>query len=481
MDKPPAPPSSHRNSARRWLWILILLNILVACFTFDDYGFAWDEPLFYAYGDAVDYAYSVSARLSGDFDLERAYGPSATDHKYYGPAYLLLGRPLVDALRTLPVQGIHRDEWWHLINFLTFQIGVIGFYVLAQRWMSSWAALGTTALFATQPVLWGHGFINPKDMPFMAFFILTLNVGLIWVDRLMAASPPPPEETPLDTGLPQRRLTPWHLGVMTLAVCLTLSYLLTGWIYSGLRDVIAAAYHAEPGTLLGRLFLAVAARAPETPLAAYVNKAWALFLRLRSMLTVLVSPLLVHTLLSLAWPAGMQRLKAVLHVRLMPRPRWPQWRASTLSPAERRQLALWLGLGAVLLGLLTSIRVLGPLAGALVALYFLLQPHPRSWKPLLIYALIAAGVTYLTWPFLWDNPVARLIEVARHMANNPHILPVLFNGQVYPSNQLPRSYLPTLLGLTLTEPVWPLVILGIGVSGVRFWQHRLEWRSFSLI
>lgn len=39
--------------------VLVLLNLFIALLTFDDYGFAWDEPLFYAYGDAVDYAYSI--------------------------------------------------------------------------------------------------------------------------------------------------------------------------------------------------------------------------------------------------------------------------------------------------------------------------------------------------------------------------------------------------------------------------------------
>lgn len=481
MNKLPNPPLSQRDPAQRWLWIFVLFNLLIALFIFDDYGFAWDEPLFYAYGDAVDYAYSIAARLSRDFDLERAYGPSATDHKYYGPAYLLLGRPLIDILRALPTPGVHRDEWWHLVNFLTFQIGVIGFYFLARRWMSGWAALGAAVLFATQPVLWGHGFINPKDMPFMVFFILTINAGLNWVDRLVASSSPPLAEISPETASPQRRLTAWHAAVLVIATCLAATYLLAGWLHQWLREVITTAYYAEPTTLLGRLFLTIAARAPETPPEAYINKAWVLFVRLRTVLTVLITPLFIHTFLSLIWPAEMQRLSSEMRARLTPLPRWPRWQDPGASSTEKRHVFLWLGLGAVLLGLLTSIRVLGPLAGALVGLYFLLQPYPRSWKPLLLYAVITAGVTYLTWPFLWNNPIARLIEVARHMANNPHILPVLFNGQVYPSNQLPRSYLPTLLELTLTEPVWPLVALGIGVGGVRLWHRRLEWRSFALV
>lgn len=471
---------TSRDPARGWLLGLILLNLVIALFTFDDFGFAWDEPLFYAYGDAVDYAYSISARLSGNFDIENAYGPSAGDHKYYGPAYLLLVRPLVDALRQLPVPGVHRDEWWHLVNFLTLQVGIVFFYKLARRWVGPWAGLGAAALFATQPVVWGHGMINPKDMPFMVFFILAVESGLTLVDHLRATSPPASTEAaPPGEVFALARWTLWRVAVLVVGSMVLLTYLLAGPIQNGIRALVEAAYQAAPGSLLGRWFLWVAARAPETPPDAYVNKAWALFLRLRTGVTVLSVPLVLHTLVGLIWPAGMQNLGRALSARLAPLPIWPQWRAG--APFRWRNAGWRLGVAALMLGLLTSIRVLGPLVGALVVLYFLLQSYPRSWKPLLVYGLIAAGVTYLTWPFLWGNPLARLIEVARHMANNPHILPVLFNGQVFPSNQLPRSYLPTLLGLTLTEPVFPLLVLGSGVGLVRFWRRSLEWRSFLIL
>ena len=477
-----SPSFISHDPARRGLLGLILLNLVIALFTFDDFGFAWDEPLYYAYGDAVDYAYSISARLSGNFDLENAYGPSASDHKYYGPAYLLLARPLVDVLRQLPMTGVHRDEWWHLVNFLTLQIGVGVFYKLARRWMRPGAALGAAALFATQPVVWGHGFINPKDMPFMVFFILTVESGLTLVDHLKSpTSVAPTEEVLPRKGVTPRRRTPWRVMVLVVGGIVLLTYLVAAPIREGIRALVLAAYQAAPDSLLGRGFLWVAARAPETPPEAYVRKAWVLFVRLRTGLTVLSTPLVLHALAGLIWPVGMRRLGHALYVRLTPLPTWPQWRWPLGVPWQWCKVGWRLGAAALALGLLTSVRVLGPLAGALVVLYFLLQPYPRSWKPLLAYGLIAAGVTYMTWPFLWDHPLARWIEVARHMANNPHILPVLFNGQVYPSNQLPRSYLPMLLGLTLTEPVFPLLALGLGVALMHFWQRRLEWRSFLIV
>jgi hypothetical protein len=49
---------------------------------------------------------------------------------------------------------------------------------------------------------------------------------------------------------------------------------------------------------------------------------------------------------------------------------------------------------------------------------------------------------------------------------------VLFGGEVYRAYELPRRYLPTLLGITLTEPVWPLFVLGIGFA---------IWKTFAYI
>jgi hypothetical protein len=59
------------------LW---LASLLAGMLVFRDFGLGWDEPLFYRYSDAVGYAYSIPAWLSGSFDLTQAYGPSAEDH-----------------------------------------------------------------------------------------------------------------------------------------------------------------------------------------------------------------------------------------------------------------------------------------------------------------------------------------------------------------------------------------------------------------
>jgi hypothetical protein len=309
--------SLFKRIAEKPILFLLAVNILIGLFVFRDYGYSWDEPLFYDYGDALGYAYSPQAWLSGNFNIDNSYGSSGDDHKTRGPAYLLIGREPVYLLQAL---GLDKASAWHLINFLFFQLGVYLLYRLALRWMKSPAALAASALFSWQPLLWGHASINPKDIPFLVFFLASVCLGFEMVDRLSDE--------------------------------------------------------------------------------ATTNR---------------------------------QRLSAVI-------------------------------VPAIVLGLATSVRILGPLAGLLVLGYATPKLGRRllTYLPsLLLYGVIALLAMFITWPFLWQDPTARFLEVTRFMSDNPTNLSVLFDGTVYKAGELPRRYLPFMLITTLTEPVWPLFLLGI--------------------
>ena len=120
-------------------------------------------------------------------------------------------------------------------------------------------------------------------------------------------------------------------------------------------------------------------------------------------------------------------------------------------------------LAGIALGLTTSIRILGPLVGLLVAIYAWQKTGKKSWPMLFVYAGIALAVMLATWPYLWPNPVARLIESWHVMSQYPWPGQVLFNGQYYRSFNLPRSYLPVLLAIQITEPIWPLFFLSLAL------------------
>ena len=312
--------------------LLIAINLLVAFFIFREYGLSWDEPYFYKYADALGYAYSPREWLSGNFDLENSYGPSGTDHKTRGPAYLLLAREPVYLLEKF---GLDEASAWHLVNFLFFQLGVYFFYRTATRWMKPSAALAASALFAWQPLLWGHAFINPKDPSFLTFFLGSVCLGFEMVDR---------------------------------------------------------------------------------------------------------------------------------------------WTDKSLTAKQRYTSVI---LPALLLGITTSIRILGPLAGVLVGVYafwVLGRKFAQVIPQLVLYAVIALLIMFMTWPYLWGAPVGNFIEVLRFMSDNPTELPVLYRGEIFPAGSLPRSYLPFMLFATLTEPVWLLFAAGL-VAGVWKLVKQRDWNG----
>jgi hypothetical protein len=119
--------------------------------------------------------------------------------------------------------------------------------------------------------------------------------------------------------------------------------------------------------------------------------------------------------------------------------------------------------------LATSIRVIAPLAAVLIGMRLLLT---RQWRAVLWmfpYGAVAILSIFITWPYLWEAPLERFIQVFILMSANPTSLAVLFDGQVHPSNYLPRIFLPENIAITISEALIPLAGLGLLTY---FWQNR---------
>ncbi|HEX8993535.1 MAG TPA: hypothetical protein VF784_17785 [Anaerolineales bacterium] len=158
--------------------LLLTAALLVGALIVKDYGQSWDEPDIYRYADYALGAYRYffhTARLS----------PFSSNLNLYGPAYFMaadLGARLI--IRLVPQWS--QVDAWHFIYFLTFLACVLCIYLLSRRWATPAAALGAAILFLTQPLLWGHAFINPKDIPFMTLFAASILAGLVMIDRYKA-------------------------------------------------------------------------------------------------------------------------------------------------------------------------------------------------------------------------------------------------------------------------------------------------------
>jgi hypothetical protein len=292
--------------------VMLIVFLVIAFFTgystAQDYGLSWDELGIYSYSDRMLDAY---ADILHPWDF--AAWESELRLNLYGPSHFMLSTLLSRLI-------IYLDKSWsyyeahHLTYFLTFLLSIPTLYFLCARWMSEWAALGATALFATQPLIWGNAFINPKDMPLLVFFMGSIYLGLSMID-----------------GSPNS--TRWKIVIAGIA-----------------------------------------------------------------------------------------------------------------------------------LGLTTAIRSIGPMAGGLIILYGLWKNPRKTLRVAPLYLLVAAAVTYLTWPYLWAAPVSRYWESLTAMSQYPMRAKFLFAGDLYPATQMPFIYFPTLAALQLTEPMLILILIGAALA-----------------
>ena len=159
------------------LWFVI--NIIIGLLIVRDFGLSYDEPDYYLYAQNTVDAYKSFFAL--------AYLPTFGPHDLpnYGPAFVIFPELVIRFLKLL-FPNLRVENVWHFSYFFLFQLGGLCLYTLARRWFDRWSAWGVLLLYTSQPLLWGHAFMNPKDIPFMVFFLFTIWSGFRLADSLGA-------------------------------------------------------------------------------------------------------------------------------------------------------------------------------------------------------------------------------------------------------------------------------------------------------
>ncbi len=405
--------------------ILMTIALLIGMITVRNYGESWDELKLYKYAGNSLAAYSTWLR-TGDIPFTGDW------FENYGPAFMMFSTLTSQALAhlgfPLPIVDIR-----HLLYFLTFILGVWSLHEICRRWMSATAALGATLLFATQPLMWGHAFINPKDTTLLAMMLFSVHLGLKMHASLFGPQPDSALDALTsawaDSPKPTRRLiiTATLLWLTTILILFGGTPLWRSWLDSSVRATANG-----DATLLGPLILSVASKLQTVTPEVYTQKFFGAFLQMRA----IIFWALTLVLLWLFW----QRLPSTFRV------------LGFILPAS------------IALGLTSSIRIFGPLAGILVAQHAMRNAGKKSLLSLLIYATLAILVMYVTWPYLWPDPIGHLAETVNIMSHHFWNGSVLFNGVEYAATDLPSSYMPGLLAIQLTEPVWVLCVLGLAAT-----------------
>ncbi len=329
-----------------FLWFVAMLAI--GALTVHEYGVSIDEPDNYRYATDTLNAYPS---FFGTLYEPRYY--SAYDG--HGPAFVTIASILINIVQFV-FPTVFAPDLWHFSYFIAFQITCLCLYKLARRWFNNWSAWGILILFSTQPLFFGHAFINPKDIPFMALFIASIVTGFAMVDR-----------TASQASYPEIKM----------------------------ENIVSA-------DNFGRTL-------------------------------------------------------------------WRQFRYQ-VAKCFTEPMVLWAG---IILGLTTSIRILGPYAGAIVALYALYKSIRRTPGLFLAYFTTAALVCYLTWPILWSDPLAGILHAFRVASEYPWQGSVLFDGKVIAATDLPARYLPWMMFIQFTEAAIILFVVGAVLATWKAFKEKI--------
>lgn len=421
--------------------VLILLNIIFLVSFGGDFGETWDEQSRYNYAQDA---------IKNYLDLEPAANIGDK-----GPVYLVAAKLGGDLVRKIQ-PGLTPIQSWHYIHAFTFILGLIAFYNLCLRFLKPTASLLTTILFNTQPVLFGHSFINPRDIPFMAFFLMSIAVGMRMVDQIAFSSKhknDQREEAPIreviatdwsDLSRPKRYQSVM-VGLLSLILPATLVFyaetvqiwvtksitsLEEGTIFSILNYL---AFLLFKGNIYGGVTL-------KNVKAVYPYGLMVFFIGLLGFFLICTA---------VYFPRSFRRLSG-----------FQSWSKFKIKLKEIANLPI-VYLSALVLGIATSNRSLSLAAGFLVLLMIWLKDRNYLFPTAIPYLGTTIMMSYLTWPGLWGNPILGLLKSLYQVSDFSWGGKTLFWGSALGSEALPKTYIPTLISIQLTIPALLFFLIGL--------------------
>lgn len=455
------------------LLLLLCVGVLIA----GDYGLSMD-----GWSD-VKYAQRAIEAIKGErVNWEKP-------NVYKGPAFFLVWEAGANFIsRLLPHVELQAAR--NFLIYSTFVSAIIAVYLIGEFLFSPKAGVFGASLFATQPLLFGHAFMNEKDVPFMAFFAVTIALGCRSVRAMQSYTPRSgmdrSERSLFTRSALQTLAEKWRLidhptrrivigsliilgaGVLTLGIAIALS-----------RVFVHLAYYQRGPDLLSDWFRATADNYDAIPVGNYQRKAALIIFRLggRAILILGGALFLANSYLN----------RGVLTFT------WTHYFRPSLGYWRRSGILFWLIPGVICAGITTAIRPLGIFSLIILLIIIGIEDSSRFFEVLLPAFVIWAGITYLLWPYLWMSPFEHFIESFSANTRYPWSGPVLFMGIQYWGGVVPESglttyvpglpwyYIPYNMLLQFTEPVLILFIVGTAAGLISHGRPKKRMTTLVLL
>lgn len=446
--------------------VILIFFLIIGIIVVSDYGESWDEYF------SID---------SGDITLQNYINLFSTDEElYFGPYLMEFYGPLFDLIVHIGTQiirfvlpSISIITSRHFYYYLSFLVGAGSLYAISVHLFKTKTAIFTTVLFITQPVLWGHAFINPKDIPFMGAFLFSIAMGIHASDKIS------PLVSSFKWGIGEEIINKikveWKgsrkkrtilIWASIFLISVFIIWLSRNQIYVSFERLVYGFYENER-TFFGSQFFRFAANARNIPAISYITKIITILKRF------FIYYLAGGCIVFLVWSymslsetrKTFQKQKFIDFIK--------DFFTSIKNP--------WIILVGISIGAATAIRVIGPFAGLLISLYFFVVYKGKSFQLILATGVIAFSATIVFWPYLWISPFGHFIESITVMAKFPWPGTALLNGVYYPSDGLPRSYLPLLFSIQFTEPLLVIFFIGLIIGFKQLFFKMKNWELWLVV
>lgn len=430
----------------RVLSIIILINLVVGIYIVQDFGISVDEEI-----NGTTSWISINSYTLDHFKNRHTF-EIVKYWQFYGTGLSMFYE--LAEYKLAPIFHTDPKVILHYCYFLTFQAAIISLFFLSKRFVKEWVALSVTLLFTTQPLFFGHAFINPKDIPLLSIVLVTIVTGLSMADQFSPSSKLNANKFISDIAnrikqdidqLESKRIV-W----LTVANGLLASlFIFSNQIKLLLGQAIESVYFTSGNTLIGKVFLLAARNKSTIPVHTYVQKIQ--FLYQHYLLWVVLGCISIQVYYFILPKVSSFIVNIVFNGLDI---------SGFLKLAINRKILL----AAFMYGLCISTRSIGIVAGGMVALYFILEYRRNAVGPLLIYGYFAALSAYILWPILWTTGIKGIFTSLNLLTHFPWEGWVLFKGTVFFSKDLPKTFIPTLMTLQFTEPMILFGFFGLLVA-----------------
>jgi hypothetical protein len=165
-----------------WVKIFFFAYLVLGLLILPDYGITMDEPIQRKHGMVAFEYVNETLNLFPSIPKVTDENLSTYDHRDYGMFFQLMAYSLEQILGIDNSRDVFRLR--HVMVFCLFWLGLLYFYkALSIRFKNDGLAFVGILMIILSPRIFGDSFYNPKDIPLLSWFMISIYTSINFVNK----------------------------------------------------------------------------------------------------------------------------------------------------------------------------------------------------------------------------------------------------------------------------------------------------------